>query len=144
MAPSPNLQELIEAVRADAPGDDVLDELAQASRTVADLEEVGDALLGYFVDRCRLSGRSWSEISAALGVSKQAAHKRFSMAAPAFDRFTERAQAVLQGAADEARSLGQDFVGTEHLLLAVFEPAGSVAAQVLAEAGITRAACEEQ
>lgn len=144
MTPAPNLQELIDVVRADAPAGDALDQLAQASRTVAGLEEVGDALLGYFVDQCRRSGRSWSEISASLGVSKQAAHKRFSVSAPTFERFTERARAVLSGAADQARSLGSGSIGPEHLLLALFEPADALAAQVLAEAGIMRAVCEEQ
>jgi hypothetical protein len=145
MTPAPNLQELIDTVRADTPGNDPMDQLAQASRTVSELEDVADALLGHFVDRCRRRGRSWSEISAALGVSKQAAHKRFSTSgAPAFDRFTPRARAVLRGAAVEARSLGHGHVGSEHLLLALFEPPESMAAQMLADAGIARAACEER
>lgn len=49
-----------------------------AASLVGDLEEVGDALLGHFVDRCRDEGFSWSQISTALGVSRQAAHKRFA------------------------------------------------------------------
>lgn len=77
MAPPPTLQELIEIVRQDAPSDDPLDQLATAAATVADLSEVGDAVLGYYVDRARHAGASWTAISAALGVSKQAAHKRF-------------------------------------------------------------------
>jgi hypothetical protein len=81
MTPAPTLQELIETVERDAPSADLLDLLATASSTVAQLEEVGDAVLGHFVDRCRRNGHSWTEISGALGVSKQAAHKRFSYAA---------------------------------------------------------------
>lgn len=81
MTPAPTLQELIETVQRDAPSADLLDLLATASSTVARLEEVGDAVLGHFVDRCRRHGHSWTEISAALGVSKQAAHKRFSFPA---------------------------------------------------------------
>jgi hypothetical protein len=138
------LEELIDSVRADAAGPDALDQLAQASRTAGQLEEVGDALLGHFVDQCRRSGRSWSEISTALGVSKQAAHKRFAVPAPTFERFTERARAVLGGAAEEARALDHGFVGSEHLLLGLFEQGASLAAQVLADAGITRSACEAQ
>ena len=82
MTPAPTLQDLIETVERDAPSSDLLDVLSTASSTVAQLEEVGDAVLGHFVDRCRRQGHSWTEISAALGVSKQAAHKRFSMPAP--------------------------------------------------------------
>jgi hypothetical protein len=144
VAPAPTLQGLIDSVRADAPGSDELGQLAQASRTAAQLEEVGDALLGHFVDQCRRNGRSWSEISTALGVSKQAAHKRFSVPAPTFERLTERARAVLGGAAEEARALGHGFVGSEHLLLALFEQDASLATQVLADAGITRVACEAE
>jgi hypothetical protein len=144
MTPTPTLQELIENVKADASGSDALQLLAQASRTVAEFEEVGDALLGHFVDHCRQSGQSWSEISTALGVSKQAAHKRYSLGAPTFERFTPRARAALGRAADEARGLGHGFVGTEHLLLALFEPPESVAARVLSESGVARAAAQEQ
>jgi hypothetical protein len=144
MTPPTTLQDLINVVRTSAPGDDPLGQLAEASRTAADLEQMGDALLGHFVDQSRRSGRSWSEISAALGVSRQAAHKRFSLGALSLDRFTQRAQRVLAAAEDEARALGHDVVGTEHLLLALFEPVESVAAWALGQAGLTREACEEQ
>jgi hypothetical protein len=86
VTPAPGLQELIATVERDAASRDPLDLLTTASSTVARLEEVGDAVLGHFVDRCRRQGHSWSEISAALGVSKQAAHKRFSFPAPTLER----------------------------------------------------------
>ena len=147
MTPAPTLQELIDTVKADAPTEGVLQQLTQASRTVADLEEVSDSLLGHFVDRCRRSGHSWSEISVALGVSKQAAHKRFSPSpagAPTFERFTVKARAALAGAAEQARRRGETKVGAEHLLLALFEPSDSLAARALAAAGITPALVEQQ
>ena len=144
MPPAPNLQELISTVRTDAAGAEPLEQLATAARTVAEVEEVSDALLAHFVDQCRRAGRSWSEISRALSVTKQAAHKRFSYPAPTFDRFTGRARSALLAAAEAARSLGHNYIGTEHLLLGLFEPAGGVAAQVLDEDGITRATVEEQ
>jgi hypothetical protein len=142
VTPGPSLQALIAAVRADAATDDDIEQLATASRTVADLVEVADATLGHFVDQCRRQGRSWSEISRALGVTKQAAHKRF--ATPALERFTPRARAVVQAAADEARSLGQGDIGTEHVLMGLFAPAEGIAAQVLNDAGITRAVVEQR
>ncbi|HUC23758.1 MAG TPA: Clp protease N-terminal domain-containing protein [Streptosporangiaceae bacterium] len=135
MAPPPTLQELIEIVRQDSSSDQPLDQLVAAAAAAAQLEETTDALLGHFVDRCRRDGRSWTEISAALGVTKQAVHKRFATAiathvaaataAPTFERFTNRARHVMAGSSQAAISLGDDFVGTEHLLLALFtEPEG--------------------
>jgi len=144
MTPGPTLQELIDGVRADVPADDPLLQLSQASKTVTDLEQTTDALLGHFVDQCRRGGHSWSEISGALGVSKQAAHKRFSFDVPTFERFTERARIVLTQAEEEARNLGHGFVGTEHLLLALFESPDGLAARVLGETGITRSMAETQ
>ena len=144
MTPGPTLQELIDGVRSDASGEDPLVHLSQASKTVTDLEQTSDALLGHFVDQCRRSGCSWSEISGALGVSKQAAHKRFSLDVPSFERFTDRARSVLAQSQEEAQRLGHGFVGTEHLLLALFESPDGVAARVLGEFGITRSMAETQ
>src|ERR1700757_440429 len=130
MAPAPTLQELIEIVRQDSSSDQPLDQLVAAAAAAAQLEETTDALLGHFVDRCRRDGRSWTEISAALGVTKQAVHKRFASAianqivaaipAPTFERFTDRARHVMAESSQAASSLGDHFVGTEHLLLGLF------------------------
>jgi len=144
MSPGPTLQELIEGVRADTRGENPLLQLSQASKTASELEETTDALLAHFVDQCRRTGSSWSEISGALGVSKQAAHKRFSFDITSFDRFTDRASGVLTQSLEEARQFGHGFVGTEHILLALFEFPGGFAARLLAEAGITRSGVEAQ
>jgi len=143
MTPGPTVEELIATVTADAESDDPRDQLAAASRAVAELEAVADAVLEHFVSQCRNRGRSWSEISGSLGVSKQAAHKRFS-ALPLLNRFTPRARTVLRAAAEAALALGHPYIGTEHVLLGLFEPAQGLAAQVLDETGITRAGVEEQ
>ena len=144
MTPSPTLQELIDGVRADAPGEEALLQLSQASKTVGDLEQVGDALLSHFVDQCRRSGHSWSAISNALGVSKQAAHKRFTLDVPTFERFTQRARSVLSQSETEAHRLGHGFVGTEHILLALLEVPEGIAMKVLDEVGISKPMVEEQ
>src|SRR2546426_8108627 len=123
MTPGPNLQELIDTIRRDSGSDDVLEQLATASSTIGELTSASDAALGFFVDRARGAGKSWVEISAVLGVSKQAAHKRFadSLAArPALSRFTDRTKAVVEAAKEVARSRNHAFIGTEHLLLAFF------------------------
>ena len=148
MAPPPNLQELIEIVRQDSSSDQPLDQLVAAAAAAAQLEETTDALLGYFVDRCRRDGRSWTEISAALGVTKQAVHKRFATAiathvaaatpAPTFERFTDRARHVMAESSQAATSLGDNFVGTEHLLLALFTEPDGIAGRALAEMAVSQ------
>jgi len=140
MSPTPNLQDLIQSVRADVADGDPVAQLARAAEYAADLSRLGDRLLDHFVFQCRQAGMSWAELSAALGVSKQAAHKRFTDLAPTFQRFTVKARSVVQGATDQARALGHRTIGTEHLLLASFEPADSLAALTLARLGLSREA----
>jgi hypothetical protein len=143
MTPGPTLPEWIATVEADASTDDPLEQLATAATTAADLDTTKEELLGHFVDRCRVAGKSWSEISGALGVTKQAAHRRFSMTdSNESSRYTPRARIVLERAPDVARSYNHAAVGTEHLLLSILEDPNSLASLVLADAGITRPAVE--
>jgi ATP-dependent Clp protease ATP-binding subunit ClpC len=48
-----------------------------------------------------------------------------------FERFTERAREVVVLAQDEARSLRHDYIGTEHLLLALLREETGIAGRVL-------------
>ena len=48
-----------------------------------------------------------------------------------FEKFTDKAKKVMSLAQDEARGLGQMYVGTEHLLLALIKEGGGIAAQAL-------------
>lgn len=144
MTPAPALPDLVATVEADAPTADALVQLSTATATAADLTRSGDELIGHFVDRCRQAGHSWAEISDALGVSRQAAHKRFSAGEPPLDRFTTRAREAFGAAMAEAEALGHPFVGTEHLLLGLFTPPGSIAANLLAGAGLTHDGVVEQ
>ena len=54
-----------------------------------------------------------------------------------FDKFTDKARKVMSLAQDEARSLGQMYVGTEHLLLALIKEGDGIAAQALAKLDVT-------
>ena len=72
--PLDNLIAYVKTLHADGgPLENVSDAFAISEQ----LDEQADALLGYFVDQARRSGLSWSQIGAAMGVSKQAAQKRF-------------------------------------------------------------------
>ncbi|WP_020576636.1 Clp protease N-terminal domain-containing protein [Actinopolymorpha alba] len=139
MTPPPSLQDLIDIVRRDS-SNDVLDQLATARAMVADLSETGDALLGHYVDRARGTGRSWTEISNVLGVTKQAVHKRFATSGVPvgeFERFTDRARNTLAAATEAARGFGHAYVGTEHLLLGFYAEPESIATKVLLSVGAT-------
>src|ERR1700733_15144606 len=147
MSPPPTLQELIETVRLDSGSDQPLDQLVTAAAAASQLEETTDALLGHFVDRCRRDGRSWTEISNALGVTKQAVHKRFAPAlaahiiaatpAPTFERFTDRARHVVAASRQAALSLGAPAVGTGHVLLALFAEPEGIAGRTLTAMNVT-------
>jgi len=121
--------------------DDPLAQLESASRTAAELDDLGDALLNHFVDVCRRSGHSWAQIGEHLGVSRQAAQQRFpdieSHASFGFERYTQRARRMLEHSTEIARELRHNYVGTEHMLLALFD-GESVAAKVLDDLGIRR------
>ena len=54
-----------------------------------------------------------------------------------FERFTDRAQHAVELAQDEARGLGHDHVGMEHLLLGLLREEDGLAARVLHELGVT-------
>lgn len=53
-----------------------------------------------------------------------------------FGRFTERAQKALLYAQEEARNMGHNYVGTEHLLLGLLREKDGAAAKVLADMGM--------
>ena len=146
MTPGPDLQQLIDTIREDAGSDDVLDQLGTASSTISELTSTTDAALGYFVDRARSAGKSWVEISSVLGVSKQAAHKRFAISLTnkqAYEHYTPRARSVVDAASQVARGLNHSYVGTEHLLLAFFTQPESLATKVLIDNGVTEQAVSQ-
>jgi ATP-dependent Clp protease ATP-binding subunit ClpA len=152
MTAPPTLQDLIDAVRQGSPTGGPLDQLATAAATAAQLAETSDALLSHFVDRCRREGRSWTEISSALGVTKQAVHKRFAAgiadriiaAIPptTTDRFTDRARNVLDAAWREARETGGGPASSAHILLGLYAEPEGVAAKVLHAMDITQQAVQ--
>jgi ATP-dependent Clp protease ATP-binding subunit ClpC len=61
-----------------------------------------------------------------------------------FERFTEQSRRVVVLAQEEARMLGHNHIGSEHLLLGLLHEQGTIAADVLASAGITVEAARSQ
>src|SRR6516165_11854507 len=61
-----------------------------------------------------------------------------------FERFTDRARGVVVLAEEEARMLGHDWIGTEHLLLGLIREGDGVAAKTLESLGISLQAVRQQ
>jgi hypothetical protein len=141
-APTVRLDDLIESVVSSH--EQPLDQLAQAVAVAEDLGEVADSLIGHFVDRARRAGNSWSDIGRSMGVSKQAAQKRFvggsrSSAAPldssqGFSRFDDEARAIVVATQQRARDAGNATISVAHLVLAlVANPDGRAARAIAAQ-----------
>jgi ATP-dependent Clp protease ATP-binding subunit ClpA len=134
-----SLDNLILYVKSLHPDGGVLDNVSDAIVVAGQLDEQSDALIGYFVDQARRSGASWSQIGASMGVSKQAAQKRFVPRGAeggqyTFSRFTLRARNVLAAAGRLAGGKRVDAADLAAGLLA--EPEG-LAARVIQRAGLT-------
>lgn len=71
------LDDLIDHVVSAAPDDTPLQHLSDSVLLSDHLGELADHVVGHFVDQARDAGASWAEIGGALGVTKQAAQKRF-------------------------------------------------------------------
>jgi hypothetical protein len=120
-------------------GDDPLARLGSAVQVKANLDDLTDRLIGHFVQGARDAGHSWSEIGAAMGVTKQAAQQRHSAERPPrrparmFTRFTVKAKAAI---ADAKGAAGDGSLGVEHLLAGVAAQEDCLGAVVLAELGV--------
>src|SRR5437763_1727905 len=125
---------------------DPLEQLTDAVLVADHLGEVADALIGHFVDQARRQGRSWTEIGSSMGVTKQAAQKRFVPRpgdaldpSAGFSRFTPRARGVVVAAQNEARSRGNDTITIAHLLLGLLSEPEAIAARAIEAQGLTLA-----
>ncbi|KOV85916.1 Clp protease [Nocardia sp. NRRL S-836] len=129
------MTDLIATVAGEA--DDVLVRLTRAVELSGQLSELGDHLVGHFVDEARRGGASWAEIGESLGVTKQAAQKRFvpkespELTKPSMDRYTQRSRRVIALARHHARF--SERIGTEHLLLGLLDESGGLAAKTIAK-----------
>ena len=104
------------------------------------LGEVADHLIGHFVDQARRSGASWTDIGKSMGVTKQAAQKRFvpepnrrNGPEQGFARFTPRARNAVVAAQNAAREAGNSEITPDHLVLGLLDDPGALAVLLLAE-----------
>jgi hypothetical protein len=142
----PSLDELIAYVHTLHPEGDPLARLREAMLVSERMSEHADHLIGHFVDQARRSGASWTAIGESMGVTKQAAQKRFvpgALAEPRaadaalFQRFTPRARRAIATAQKEARRLRNEQIGTEHFLLGLVGDRKGLAARALKAQGVT-------
>jgi hypothetical protein len=139
------LDDLIEAIKKVHPN--TLDQLTDAVIAADHLGELADHLIGHFVDQARRSGASWTEIGKSMGVTKQAAQKRFTPKEPSepsaldpnqgFGRFTERAKRVVMASQEAARHAGHGYIGTEHLVLGLLSEPEALAAGAIVAQGVS-------
>jgi hypothetical protein len=138
---SSRLVELLEhAVRASDP--------EVALHSVAALRKELDAFERVQAWRALDAGSSYGAVARALGISRQAAHRRYRDLAAATDpppgareparlRVAPEARAAVQLASEEAAALGVSRMGSEHLLLGILRAGDPVAAAALRQCGVT-------
>lgn len=148
MSSTIRLDDLIAAIKRAHP-DNPLDQLGDAMLTADHLGDIADHLIGHFVDQARRSGASWTDIGTQMGVSKQAAQKRFVPKAPddlsavtmnpseGFSRFTSRARAAVVASQKAADLAGSAQIGTPHLIVGILVDPGGLACSVLVDLGFS-------
>ncbi|WP_086838197.1 Clp protease N-terminal domain-containing protein [Amycolatopsis kentuckyensis] len=137
------LDDLINAIKSNEK--DALAQLTDAVYVGQHLGEVADHLIGHFVDQARRSGASWTDIGASMGVTKQAAQKRFVPKVDAggdpggaiervYGRYTDRARHVVVEAQKAAAEHASPEIDTVHIVLGLLtEPAALAAGAILAQ-----------
>ncbi|GAA2538104.1 MULTISPECIES: Clp protease N-terminal domain-containing protein [Streptomyces] len=145
---SVRLDDLIAAIKK--VHEEPLEQLQDAVLAGEHLGEVADHLIGHFVDQARRSGASWTDIGKSMGVTRQAAQKRFVPKEGAgldpnqgFSRYTPRARNVVMAAHNEARAARNAEGVPEHLVLGLLAEPEGFAAQAITEQGVTLEAVRE-
>ncbi len=121
-----------------------------ALRALSALRQELDEIESELVSRALQAGASWSQIAQAIGISKQAAHRKHRHLAEQLDwaspaggpkiLVTSEARRAIQHAREEAKSHGQSAIGTEHILLGILRCQQSHAVKALNTLGITHQA----
>ena len=122
--------------------------ITQPERALAKLRELRDATERFENERVAdalRSGSSFSAIARALGISRQAAHRRYRDLAPVSAerlRLSSHSRRAVQLAGQEADAAGAPGVASEHLLLGVLRSGGNTGS-ALEAIGVTVDAVRE-
>jgi ATP-dependent Clp protease ATP-binding subunit ClpA len=145
---SVRLDDLIDAIKK--VHTEPLDQLQDAVIAADHLGDVADHLIGHFVDQARRSGASWTDIGKSMGVTRQAAQKRFVPKESTdldpnqgFSRYTVRARNVVMAAHAKAKESGNAEGLPEHLVLGLLSEPEALAAQAITAQGVTLEAVGE-
>ena len=136
ISPPVRLDDLISAITQNH--SEALDQLSDAVLLADHIGEVADHLIGHFVDQARRSGASWTDIGRSMGVSKQAAQKRFvgktdPDAVQGFQKFSKSARSAVVAAMNEAKQAGNAEIGPAHLVLGLLGIEGTALAALRAQ-----------
>jgi len=132
---SASVQRVCRLAQEAADADDPL----SALETIVELRREPEDFTREQVARGLAANRSFGEVARALGISRQAAHRRYRELAPAAGpriATTEQVRRVLQLAREEARSTRAPALGSHHLLIGVILRGGD-AAMALIDADVT-------
>src|SRR3954454_3054661 len=124
MPPSVRLDDLISAIQK--AHDQPLEQLTDAVLFADHIGDIADHLIGHFVDQARRSGASWTDIGRSMGVTKQAAQKRFVSKpdidpSQGFARFSTAARNIVVASMNAASAAGNDEIQPAHLVLGLLD-----------------------
>ncbi|MFD0316462.1 Clp protease N-terminal domain-containing protein [Streptomyces flavalbus] len=138
---SVRLDDLIAAIKKVHP--EPLAQLQDAVIAGEHLGDVADHLIGHFVDQARRSGASWTDIGKSMGVTRQAAQKRFVPKESAdldpsqgFSRYTPRARNAVMAAHNAAIAARNPEGRPEHLVLGLLAEPDGLAAKAITTQGV--------
>jgi hypothetical protein len=136
------LDDLIEAIKK--VHSDALDQLQDAVLAADHLGDIADHLIGHFVDQARRSGASWTDIGKSMGVTRQAAQKRFVPKVAdgldpeqGFSRYTPRARNVVVESQNAARESSNSEITAGHLVLGLLAEPKALWAEAVRALGVT-------
>ena len=141
------LDDLIAAIKK--VHEEPLDQLQDAVIAADHLGDVADQVVGH-VAQARRSGASWTDIGKSMGVTRQAAQKRFVPKesndldpSQGFNRYTPRARNTVMAAHNASKAARNAEGLPEHLVIGLLAEPDGLAAKAIIKQGVTLDAVRE-